>query len=1289
MKNCFTPLFSALIISFTTFAQGIPPVVTGNLVVCEGQTTVLTASVVPANPTATYQWFDSAIGGNLLFSGNPYTTAPVTVGMTIYVSSIVGGIPSLTRTPVVIAVVNNPDIVSVSSNPPTACPNAPVTLIANSFTGANNFAWFNTPIGGSPIHTGVSFTTSSPISTTYYVASIDANGCYSNRSAAPILVIPNADIPIGTANPPIGCPGDNVALTGTSPSGNTVFKWYDAATGGNLLHTGQVYNFQATMSNTYFLETTDANGCSSLRTPVPFVVAPNPDVPTATATPTLICPGQSTTLQATSLTGSTVFNWYNDPIAGTLLATGSSYTVSPANTTTYYVESYSGAGCPSVRTAVNVIVSPNLDVPVGNANPPVSCPGNTVTFSATSPTGNTQFIWYNAATGGNAVHNGQNYATTLNQTTTFYVSTVSATGCESVRTPVTALQVPNMDVPTATSNPATACPGQSVTLQGNSANGSTLFNWYDAPGGNLLHVGQNFVTTVSATTTFYLTTKNNNGCESLPVLAPVVILPNLDIPAATATPPIICNGQSSTLSAVSATGNTIFRWYNDPVAGTLLYTGANFTVAPNTTTIYYVSSENNAGCASARVPVSVVVSVNLDVPLATANPVLVCPGEIVTFSATSANGSTQFYWYDSIVAGNQLSSGSTFATAVNPGQIFYLESANVNGCRSVRTPATAIVTPNLDVPIGVSNPPVVCTGDTVVLSGTSINGSNIFNWYSDVAATNLIGTGANLNYVATGNLSVYLQTENANGCKSIPTPVAIVVAPNLDVPVATASPLIVCPGDNVTLTATSITGSTIFHWYDGLLNSNLIYTGNPFTTTVSVDTTFFVQTENANGCRSVLVPVAVLVLPNVDVPIGTVDPLLSCPNENVLLEATSLTGSSLFHWYDQPLGGQPQFSGQTVNYTTDSTRIFFLESEDANGCRSIRTPVTVVVGNNYDDPLIVCLPGIACLNTPVTITALSLNGSLTYNWYDTPNGGNIIYSGPVITPLITDADPFYLETVNASGCASDRKPFMVPLSLGETPMNFSDTTVCVGTSANLSAQSATGLGVASWFADSTSINPVYNGNNVQTGPLQSDTTFYVVMNDSLGCPGERKALQVFVQDNTPLSAPNSNCFAENSTITYVWEPVNKASGYEVSLNGTNWSDVGLSTNYIWNNPTSGEDQTLYIRAYYSGPMSCVPQEGISTTASCRIDDLVIPYNTFSPNNDGVNDTWNIGEGVAKYNDNEVIIFNRVGQEVFRTTGYDNLNKVFTGEGLADGSYYYVVKIPSKNFSQTGYVMITR
>jgi len=86
--------------------------------------------------------------------------------------------------------------------------------------------------------------------------------------------------------------------------------------------------------------------------------------------------------------------------------------------------------------------------------------------------------------------------------------------------------------------------------------------------------------------------------------------------------------------------------------------------------------------------------------------------------------------------------------------------------------------------------------------------------------------------------------------------------------------------------------------------------------------------------------------------------------------------------------------------------------------------------------------------------------------------------------------------------------------------------------------------------------------------------------------------------------------------------------------------------------------------------------------------LNIP-NVITPNGDGKNDTFRI-DGLEAYPEHSLLIFNRWNNEVYNSNGYYRNN--WSGEGLNDGTYYYLLKIKNKSGvwqALTGYITLLR
>ena len=97
---------------------------------------------------------------------------------------------------------------------------------------------------------------------------------------------------------------------------------------------------------------------------------------------------------------------------------------------------------------------------------------------------------------------------------------------------------------------------------------------------------------------------------------------------------------------------------------------------------------------------------------------------------------------------------------------------------------------------------------------------------------------------------------------------------------------------------------------------------------------------------------------------------------------------------------------------------------------------------------------------------------------------------------------------------------------------------------------------------------------------------------------------------------------------------------------------------------------------------CTYTDQVTVEVIRRID----PPTGFTPNGDGINDTWEI-HGISDYPNAEVSIYDRWGQRVHHSNGY---KQAFSGGGLPAGTYYYVIELKQlegQSPPYTGYVAI--
>ncbi|MBC7400255.1 MAG: gliding motility-associated C-terminal domain-containing protein [Mucilaginibacter sp.] len=80
---------------------------------------------------------------------------------------------------------------------------------------------------------------------------------------------------------------------------------------------------------------------------------------------------------------------------------------------------------------------------------------------------------------------------------------------------------------------------------------------------------------------------------------------------------------------------------------------------------------------------------------------------------------------------------------------------------------------------------------------------------------------------------------------------------------------------------------------------------------------------------------------------------------------------------------------------------------------------------------------------------------------------------------------------------------------------------------------------------------------------------------------------------------------------------------------------------------------------------------------------------FTPNGDGINDTWEI-KYIGQFPNCTVEVMNRYGYRVFNSIGYPIAwDGRINGANLPTGTYYYIIKLTGNIKPLTGYLAIIR
>jgi len=101
-------------------------------------------------------------------------------------------------------------------------------------------------------------------------------------------------------------------------------------------------------------------------------------------------------------------------------------------------------------------------------------------------------------------------------------------------------------------------------------------------------------------------------------------------------------------------------------------------------------------------------------------------------------------------------------------------------------------------------------------------------------------------------------------------------------------------------------------------------------------------------------------------------------------------------------------------------------------------------------------------------------------------------------------------------------------------------------------------------------------------------------------------------------------------------------------------------------------------------------ESIATVYLDILCEELTVFSGFSPNGDGINDYFKI-MGIENFEENELVIFNSRGNEVFSKVGYQNedgWDGTWKGKELPDGTYFYMLSLSNRQ-PISGYVQLQR
>jgi gliding motility-associated-like protein len=538
------------------------------------------------------------------------------------------------------------------------------------------------------------------------------------------------------------------------------------------------------------------------------------------------------------------------------------------------------------------------------------CVGSTVTLVA-SPTNLTNYIFKDGATILGTSSNGQLTVSSLSIGSHNITCTAINTQGITIPSNTFALEVTQgLVVDIIVQGSATICQGDSVTLS------SSVVGTYQWSTGAT-------TSSIQATTagTYTLTVTNSQGCsgQSTPAVVQTLQPPAATIATASTQP--ICVGDSTYLTAGTA---TTYAWSNGTTTQTTYITQpGNYTVIVS----------NGAGCSAISQPVTVAFHTQSSSSTNPSGNILIAQGSSVI---VSANAGTGYQW----------STGEISQTiSISNAGIYTVIVTDQSGCTSL--PASvqvSYVSPSNM--ISVTGTTTFCDGDSVLLSSAFANNNQ---WYLNGAAI----TGAiQQNYYATqqGFYRVRYAPPLSTPVFSDSVEVTVRLLPNSIS--STSNP--VCKNQPSTLSVASQPGIA-YNWYDTQTGGTSLATGLSYITPpIQQSKSYYVEVSNTYGCiRSQRFEVIATLLLQPDASFLNSVPAIAIDGFEVIFLSNYIGGSSYFWDFGDPSSTVNTSSDPNPRhiYTTPGDYITTLTVTNASGCvETSQKTVSIYLADNIFIP---------------------------------------------------------------------------------------------------------------------------------------------------------------------------------------------------------------------------------------------------------------------------------------------------------------------------------------------------
>ena len=680
-----------------------------------------------------------------------------------------------------------------------------------------------------------------------------------------------------------------------------------------------------------------------------------------------------------------IVEWFNSPSDPVAFHQDEHY-MTPwlINTQVFWVASYdTSTGCRSPRVTIDAEIFQIPDPPAISGDT-ICGPGIAHLNSEINPPATT-LLWYSDSLLTHQIGTGNNLNLWVNDDSVIWVIASDAVhGCNSSQIPFNIIVHPAILPPVAVND--SSCGPADLEISVNSTAGNEIY-WYDAPSaGNLILIDTLMdLTNQTLSVTFWVSEINDStGCYSsrIPVEGIINTIPGI---------PVLdninaCGPGTFTLVPTGDANTTTFRWYSQPVGGSLILEDDSLVTGYiSSGRSYWFSGYNElTGCEGPREQVDINIFPIPGPIIITGQPLVVRGQSGVPYFTHNTPGSL-YTW--SIPPGiNMDANGNSVVWLSFPNTGLYTISVfetNSYGCTGSPVDYLInVITDSVSVEIGAYNQ-VACMDHTFEIRPHLYGGTMpyYYQWTGDIAWLS-VTDDLNTDFIptATGTYHLYLQVTDAYGKNAYDSvEITVYTSPTATI---TTRDQVVCVGDELQLRVNTSGYDAFSHqWTGPTHNLSSTTIKEPVFTAMNPDTIeYFYYLTDIHGCTA-MDSVTIFT----DITLANFMLLTSPGCSPLNMEFLNLSQRSVSYFWD--------FGDGSTSPEENPVHTFVNESQEAHsfqvtlrttsrlGCTGIMQQYTTVWPNPV--ATLNALPESSC--SPAHITLFSTPANLRYHW-DFGNG---------------------------------------------------------------------------------------------------------------------------------------------------------------------------------------------------------------------------------------------------------------------------------------------------------------